>query len=110
MFPSVRKKRSRPAPSLEMSTCSGPAAPLKSIVSVPVALDDVGAVATVPDEGVVTGTHDRDVGALVAVNEVVAVSADKVIGGVGAEEGVIAGAAVDGGRHDAGDAGAAGER
>ena len=73
------------------------------------ALDDVAAVARIPDERVVAGPQEAGVGALVAVDRVVAGPADQGVGAVAAVDRVVAVAAVEG-ELDEGSEGAAGER
>ena len=65
-------------------------------VGVRLALDDVAAVAGIPLERVVAGAEEGDVVALLAVDEVVVVTAEQHVGAVAAEERVVARAAVDG--------------
>ena len=60
-----------------------------------VALDEVGAVAVVPDERVVAGSAVHRVAALRADEAVVAVAAVERVAGVGAGQHVVAGAAVE---------------
>ena len=54
------------------------------------ALDDVAAVARVPDERVVAGAQQRHVVAAAADDDVVAVAADEDVGAVAAGDGVVA--------------------
>ena len=58
-------------------------------------LDDVGAVARIPDEGVVALAQERRVDATVAVDEVVAATTDQDLIATPADERVIAVLAVD---------------
>ena len=60
------------------------------------ALDDVAAVARVPDERVVAGAQQRHVVAAAAGDQVVAVAAEQHVVAVAAGDRVVAGAAVDG--------------
>ena len=57
--------------------------------------DDVAAVARIPDEGVVAGTHEPGVGASVSVDRVVAAATDEALGSVAAVDPVVPVAAVD---------------
>ena len=66
------------------------------------ALDDVAAVAGVPDERVVAGAEQGHVVAAAADHGVVAVAADQHVGALAADDGVVAGAAVDGEPDDTG--------
>ena len=65
------------------------------------ALDDVAAVARVPDEGVVAVAEQGHVVAAAADHGVVAVAADQQVVALAAGDGVVAGAAVDGETDDA---------
>src|SRR5262249_46514566 len=60
------------------------------------ALDDVAAVARVPDEQVVAGAEKGRVVAATADHSVVAVAAQQKIGALTSDDGVVAGAAVEG--------------
>ena len=68
------------------------------------AVDRVAAVAGIPDEGVVAGAELSVVVAAAAVDQIIAVPADQRIGAVTTSDGVVAGAAVEGERDEAGEA------
>jgi hypothetical protein len=59
------------------------------------ALENVAAVAGIPDEGVIAGAHQRRVGAAVAVDRVVPVAAERALGSGSTRQGVVPGAAVE---------------
>ena len=102
MLPTSRNSLTRP-PLAEMSMFSSTLAPLNTSVSVPrLALDDVAAVARIPDERVVAVAEQGHVVAAAAVDDVVAVTADQRVGALAAGDGVVAGAAVDREADDAG--------
>src|SRR3981189_1533712 len=59
-------------------------------------LDDVTAIAWVPDEHIVAGTTEQDVIAATADQRVVAVATDQDVGPVAADDRVVSGPAVEG--------------
>ena len=109
MAPTSRVSRAR-CPLAEMSIFSLMFAPLNWSVSLPSPPStDVAAVAGIPDEGVVAGAELSGVVAAAAVDRVIAVAADQRVGAVATGDGVVAGAAVEGERDEAGEAIARGD-
>ena len=90
MAPTLRVNRMRP-PLAEISMLS---LMLRAVeqqrVDVGLAFDRVAAVARIPLEGVLAGTEQGHVVALVAVDEVVAVAADQPVVAVAAEDRIVA--------------------
>ncbi len=64
-------------------------------VSAVLALDDIAAVAGIPDEGVVTGAHECHVVAAVSIDGVVSVAAEQQLGARASGQAVVSGSAVD---------------
>ena len=67
----------------------------KKGVEAVLALDRIAAVARIPLESVVAGPKEGDVVALLAVDKIIPVTAEEKVDAVAAENGVVAGAAVD---------------
>ena len=90
MLPTLRVRTAR-GPLASRDMLSSTFAPLNTSVSRPAAaLDDVAAVARVPDEAVVLGAEVGLVGAAVAVDAVVAGGAEQRLVAVAAEDDVVA--------------------
>ena len=95
MFPGWRRNRSR-GPLGDMAKVSAPCGAVEvHRVVAPLALDDVAAVARVPDERVVAGAHEGDVVAAVAVDDVVAGAAEEELVPAAAEQRVVAAVSAD---------------
>ena len=98
MLPRLRKKRRR-LPLAEKSKISAPAGAVEQEpVGAALPLDDVAAVARIPDERVMAGAEEADVGAAVAVDAVVLRPAEERLGACAAEQRVVAVLAVHRGR------------
>src|SRR5215472_15079718 len=59
------------------------------------AIDDIAAVAWIPDEDIIAGAEKRKVGALSARDDIITGAADQQVGALAADNGIVAGAAID---------------